>query len=279
VLIFTKIAELQRFLGQLAEGQTLGFVPTMGALHEGHISLIRHSRRECDLTLCSIFVNPRQFNDQADLARYPRTPAADAAKLENAGCDVLFMPEANEIYPDNEKAGFDLGGLDRVLEGESRPGHFAGVAQVVKRLFELVRPHRAYFGSKDYQQLLIVKRLVKQHHIPVQVIGAPTVREPDGLAMSSRNMLLSPEERKAASAIPRVMQEAKAIAIDKGIAAAKSHVEKEIGAVPLLELDYYEIRDAIDLTPVSVITEVVPAVSLIAVRCGRIRLIDNLALN
>jgi pantoate--beta-alanine ligase len=279
VLILTKIAELQGFLRDARQrSATVGFVPTMGALHEGHVSLIAQSRQDCDVTVCSIFVNPRQFNDKDDLKRYPRTPEADAVMLRNAGCDALFMPEAAEIYPDDKPKQFDLGGLDRILEGRSRPGHFDGVAQVVNRFFELIKPDRAYFGSKDYQQLLIVRKLVKQQHFPIEVVAAPIIREKDGLAMSSRNALLSPEERKAASFIPMLMQKAKQKALESGVDEARKLVEGELKDIPHLRLDYFEICDASDLSPVTRLNSK-PAISLIAVHCGKVRLIDNLQLN
>jgi pantoate--beta-alanine ligase len=276
MLILTKIAELQAFLrNSLIAGKQVGFVPTMGALHRGHSSLIALSRKENDLTVCSIFVNPLQFNDKEDLRRYPRTPEADESVLREAGCDVLFKPDAAEIYPDHANESIDLGGLDHVLEGLSRPDHFQGVAQVVKRLFEIVNPHKAYFGTKDYQQLLVVKKLVSQLHIPVSVVGAPIVREADGLAMSSRNVLLTPEERMAAAVIPAVMKNAKETALREGITAAKELAADEINRNPSLRLDYYEICDARTLAPLSTLNTS-GVISVIAVFAGKIRLIDNL---
>jgi pantoate--beta-alanine ligase len=277
VLRFTKIAEIQHFLRDTGTGQTIGFVPTMGALHAGHMSLIAMSRADCDLTVCSIFVNPKQFNDKNDLNRYPRTPEADAKMLEKAGCDILFTPSEGEIYPDSSETTFYFHGVDSILEGASRPGHFSGVALVVARLFEIVRPDKAYFGSKDYQQVVIVRMLVKQLSIPVDIIAAPIIREKDGLAMSSRNALLSRDERDAAALIPAVIQKARERARTSGIAAARKLVEQAFKGHPILRLDYYEVRDAETLAPLSSL-DGKPAVSLLAVYCGKIRLIDNLSL-
>ncbi len=280
MLIFTKIADLKGFLKQIkAEGRTVGFVPTMGALHNGHISLISISKSACNITVCSIFVNPTQFNDKADLKRYPRMPEKDAAFLENAGCDVLFMPSVEEVYPNGpvtEK--YDFGYLNTVLEGKYRPGHFNGVAQVVKRLFEIVEPDKAFFGSKDYQQVMIIKALVKQMQSSIEIVNCPILREADGLAMSSRNALLSEEERRIASLIPKIMQEAKHIALTNGIKRAKDFVTAEILKVPVMKLEYFEICAA-DLNEIEKITPSIKAVALIAVFVGKIRLIDNLELN
>ena len=278
MLIFTKIPDLQRFLQDIRiKGKTIGFVPTMGALHQGHISLIRASRSECDITVCSVFVNPTQFNDKKDLLTYPRMPEIDAKLLENAHCDALFMPEVNEMYPANEEMSFEFGHLDKVLEGAHRPGHFNGVAQVVKRFFEIVKPDKAFFGSKDFQQVLIVKELVKQMRSDIRIVACPILREPDGLAMSSRNMLLSETERKVAGQIPRIMQEAKEIAIKSGITKARQFVESVTSKEPVMRLEYYEICNASNLLPVKDVS-LKGAISLIALYVGKIRLIDNLIL-
>jgi pantoate--beta-alanine ligase len=277
VLIFTKIPDLQAVLTDERRGnRTVGFVPTMGALHEGHLSLIHASRQSTDFTTCSIFVNPTQFNDRNDLQRYPRTPDIDSGMLEKAGCDALFMPSVKEMYPNDERTQFDFGHLGEVLEGARRPGHFNGVAQVVKRLLEIVKPDVAFFGSKDYQQLLIVKALVRQMGSGVRIIGCPIMREPDGLAMSSRNKLLDEEERKAARYIPIVMQEAGKIVSTGGINAAKSFVKNEISKHPLLKLDYYEVCDPATLEALPEFDPGTGSISLIAVYAGKIRLIDNL---
>ena len=279
MLIFTKIADLQGFLqGIRRNGQTVGFVPTMGALHDGHLSLIAESRLRCAITVCSVFVNPTQFNDKKDLVNYPRMPEIDAGMLEKAHCDVLFLPSVNEVYPANETTEFDFGRLDKILEGSHRPGHFNGVAQVVKRFFEIVKPDKAFFGSKDFQQVLIVNELVKQIGSGIEIVACPTLREPDGLAMSSRNMLLDPEERKVAGIIPRMMLMAKSIALFEGVDAAKKHVLTTVQDNPLMKLDYYEICDPQTLKPLNTVEPGRPAISLIAVFVGKVRLIDNLML-
>lgn len=276
MLIFTKIAELKGFLKQIkSAGQSVGFVPTMGALHNGHISLIAISKKACNITVCSIFVNPTQFNDKADLKRYPRMPEKDAAFLEKAGCDVLFMPSVEEIYPTEKKETYDFGYLNTVLEGKYRPGHFNGVAQVVKRLFEIVEPDKAFFGSKDYQQVMIIKALVKQMHSDIEIVNCPILREEDGLAMSSRNTLLSEEERHTAALIPKIMEVAKQLALIKGVNEAKHFVNKEVERFEDMKLEYFEICD-IDLKEISKIDPSVKAIALIAVFVGKIRLIDNI---
>jgi pantoate--beta-alanine ligase len=280
MLIFTKITEIQAFLAALKnEQKTVGFVPTMGALHTGHVSLIQQSKKLCDVTVCSIFVNPTQFNDRKDLDRYPRMPEKDIQLLKDATCDVLFMPSEDEMYPKQEKEVFDFGYLDAVLEGKYRPGHFSGVAQVVKHFFEIVNPSKAFFGSKDYQQVMIVKALVKQMNSGIEIIACPILRESDGLAMSSRNALLNEEERKVAALIPKLMQEAKKQVKTHGVDAASIFVEKEISLNPLMKLDYYAVCNANDLAPVTSILPNTPLVSLIAVFVGKIRLIDNLQID
>jgi pantoate--beta-alanine ligase len=280
MLIFTKITEIQAFLAALKnEQKTVGFVPTMGALHTGHVSLIQQSKKLCDVTVCSIFVNPTQFNDRKDLDRYPRMPEKDIQLLKDATCDVLFMPSEDEMYPKQEKEVFDFGYLDAVLEGKYRPGHFSGVAQVVKHFFEIVNPSKAFFGSKDYQQVMIVKALVKQMNSGIEIIACPILRESDGLAMSSRNALLNEEERKVAALIPKLMQEAKKQVKTHGVDAASIFVEKEISLNPLMKLDYYAVCNANDLAPFTSILPNTPLVSLIAVFVGKIRLIDNLQID
>ena len=254
-------------------------MPTMGALHTGHVSLIQQSKKHCHVTVCSIFVNPTQFNDRKDLDRYPRMPEKDIQLLKDATCDVLFIPSEDEMYPKQEKEVFDFGYLDTVLEGKYRPGHFSGVAQVVKHFFEIVNPSKAFFGSKDYQQVMIVKALVKQMNSGIEIIACPILREPDGLAMSSRNALLNEEERKVAALIPKLMQEANKQVKTHGVDTARMFVEKEISLNPLMKLDYYAVCNANDLAPVTSILPNTPLVSLIAVFVGKIRLIDNLQID
>lgn len=279
MLIFSKIDELKAFLNEMRQkGKIIGFVPTMGALHEGHLSLIAQSKNECDLTVCSIFVNPTQFNDPSDLDRYPRTPEKDGNYLNRAKCDVLFLPLETEMYPQREQVSFDFGHLSQVLEAKHRPGHFNGVAQVVKRFFEIIQPHKAYFGSKDYQQVMVVKALVKQMRFTIKIITCPIIRESDGLAMSSRNALLSSNERKVAALIPKLMKRAAEIAMQQDFNSAKNYIEQMVKEQEIMKLDYYAICDADTLHPTDHLNLNQPVISLIAVYVGKIRLIDNLLL-
>lgn len=270
------IIDINRLLAEYQnKGESIGLVPTMGALHEGHLSLLKASKKENKISVCSIFVNPTQFNDKNDLARYPRMPEKDCQMLEENGCDVVFIPEVKEMYPVPDTRIFDFGQLDKVLDGAYRPGHFNGVAQVVSRLFDIVKPNRAYFGLKDYQQYLIVKKLTEQLHLPVEIIGCPILREPDGLAMSSRNMLLSADERKAASLIPKIMQQAKALAPTMPLSDLKNKLLQEIKTQPLLKPDYIEFCDTETLQAVTEIKQHKKIICLAAIFSGKIRLIDN----
>lgn len=278
MLIFTKTAELQAYLSTIrAAGKTLGFVPTMGALHAGHVSLAAISKQQCDITLCSIFVNPTQFNDKKDLDRYPRTPEKDAGLLETAGCDALFLPSVEEIYPEPVTKEYQFGLLGSTLEGEFRPGHFNGVAQVVQRFFEIIEPDSAFFGSKDYQQVMIIRALVRQMRSPIRIVACPVLREPDGLAMSSRNTLLTSQEREVAAEVPRMMQSAAALVTQQGVAAAKAYIKQQVALQPLMRLDYYEVANATTLEITDHLgNKNTSYISLIALFVGRIRLIDNL---
>jgi len=276
MLVFDKIKDLKKCLTDKKKaGATVGFVPTMGALHQGHISLITISKAETDVTVCSIFVNPTQFNNQTDLTKYPRTPQKDIALLEEASCDVLYMPNVEDVYPNNDNPQFNFGYLDTILEGEHRPGHFNGVGQVVSILLAGIQPDKAYFGSKDYQQVMVVKELVKQLHLNTHIIACPILREPDGLAMSSRNTRLSDEERKIAAHIPVMMQKAIALIKEKDINAAKDYIKAETAIQPLMKLDYYEVCNADTLQPLKQYIPLQSTVSLIAVFVGNVRLIDN----
>ncbi|HKC67536.1 MAG TPA: pantoate--beta-alanine ligase [Bacteroidia bacterium] len=279
MIICKTIQEIRDFEGKLTNaGKQIGFVPTMGALHKGHISLIEQSKKACDITVCSIFVNPNQFNDKNDLARYPRTPEADIKMLEGAGCDMVFMPTVEEIYPEQDTRSFDFGAIDKVLDGAHRPGHFNGVAQVVSRLFDIIKPHKAFFGLKDYQQVLIIKKMVEQLHLKVEIVACDILREPDGLAMSSRNTLLGAEERKAASLIPKLMQEAKILSKSIPLMDVKTKLLAEVAANPLLKADYIEFCDANTLQTVTDI-HAQKTICLAAIFSGKIRLIDNLFIN
>lgn len=273
--IFEKIKDLQAFLAkEPATNSPIGFVPTMGALHAGHISLIKKAKKECNLVISSVFVNPTQFNDKKDLERYPRTLEQDSKMLAEAGCDVLFAPSVEEMYPETDIRKFDFGFLDHTLDGAFRPGHFNGVAQIVSKLFEAVKPNKAFFGQKDFQQVLVVKELVRQLKLNIEIVPCPILREPDGLAMSSRNTLLTPEERKQASNIHLWMQEAKQLFNGKNAEEVKKIIIDKINATPLFKLDYFEIRNADTLQEYNSSTDK-HAVALFAGFCGRIRLIDN----
>lgn len=273
-IVYTK-HDLERELNEVKNNhQTIGFVPTMGALHQGHVSLIKQSKQHTDYTVCSIFVNPTQFNDKNDLARYPRTPDSDIRILEEAGCHLLFMPSVDEIYPKEDTRQFDFGYLDKILDGAHRPGHFNGVGQVVSIFFDLIQPHKAFFGQKDYQQVMVIKKLVEILKLNIEIVPCPILRESDGLAMSSRNTLLSHEERQVASVIPKLMLKAKDLYHLKGIGEAKEYINKEVGLIPLMKMDYFVICDQQTLEELKVNSE--NAIGLIAVFVGKIRLIDNL---
>lgn len=261
-----------------SQGYQIGFVPTMGALHAGHISLVEAARKVCEKVVASIFVNPNQFNDPKDLERYPRMPEADCALLENAGCDVVFLPSVDEMYPEAATEKYDFGKLDAVLEGAFRPGHFNGVAQVVRRLFEAVNADKAFFGQKDFQQLMVVKSLVQQFQLPVEIIACPTLREKDGLAMSSRNMLLTKEEREQAPFVYQSLCKAKRMAEQGGLVSSiKNQIEADFKAQGAFRLDYFDIcfPDSLIACPADQKVNA-PAVFLVAAFLGKIRLIDNL---
>jgi pantoate--beta-alanine ligase len=264
-----------------AEGKTVGFVPTMGALHEGHIFLVKQARGQNDIVVASIFVNPTQFNNKNDLLHYPRTLEADSKMLEEAGCDFLFVPTVDEMYPDGVEEKIppiDLAGLDTVMEGAHRPGHFAGVIQVVKKLFDAVGPCKAYFGEKDFQQLAVIRRMVKEWKMPQEIISCKIVREKDGLAMSSRNMRLTPEERKVAPVISKALFLAKENWKNKSISETKESVTAVINSEPMLKLEYFEIADATTLQPAKE-NQKQNVVACIAVHLGAVRLIDNVVLS
>lgn len=259
-----------------AAGKRIGFVPTMGALHEGHITLVRNAREECDFVVVSVFVNPTQFGPTEDLDKYPRTLTEDARKCRLAGVDVLFAPPTEEMYPDGFNTWVEVKGpLTMVLEGESRPTHYRGVTTICAKLFGIADPDCAYFGAKDYQQLQVIKRMVQDLNMRLEIRGVETVREPDGLAMSSRNAYLNPEERKAALVLSKSLQWARQ-AVESGeqdACAVQVAVENLIKAERLAHIDYVAIADAETLQPVERIEK--PAALLLAVRIGATRLIDN----
>lgn len=260
-------------------GKVIGFVATMGALHEGHVSLIERAKSENDALVVSIFVNPTQFDDPADLENYPRKLDEDLQVLQSMEVDIAFAPSAQEMYPEEDHRTFDLGGLDRVMEGKYREGHFNGVAQIVSKLFETINPDRAYFGRKDFQQLVIVRKLVEILDLDITIVDCPIVREPDGLALSSRNELLTKEERKAAPFIYitlKIAREKKALLSP---AALKIWVAEQFEDQPLMKLIYFEIVDDQDLRSVESWNENVNKVGCIAVQMSRVRLIDNVNFN
>lgn len=277
--VFHTISSLKLFLSsQRLLGKSIGFVPTMGALHEGHLSLIRSAKNATDIAVCSIFVNPTQFNNSHDLAVYPRTLEADCALLEQADCDVVFAPNAEEMYPQLPNMTFDFGDLERVMEGAFRPGHFNGVGIVVSKLFHLVQPDKAFFGQKDLQQCAIVNRLVKDLSFDLEFIVCPTQREADGLAMSSRNRNLSPEQRSLAPILYKALQKGKEL-LNKGQSSVqvKHTIEESIGHIQGIELEYFEIADKDNLNPIE---QLVPnqTALCIAAYLGKTRLIDNILL-
>ncbi len=258
-------------------GKTIGFVPTMGALHEGHLSLVRYAKAENDLVIVSIFVNPIQFNNPDDLKKYPRTIEKDLEMLESVGCDVVFYPSEKEMYPEKSGKTYDFGNLATVMEGAFRPGHFNGVAIVVHKLFDITRPHKAYFGEKDYQQLQIIRALVRNERLDVEIIPCPISRESDGLARSSRNERLTPPYRRAAPYIHMVLEEARSLSPAHTAEQIISYVNMKFKDHPLLKLEYFSIADGESLQPVS--GHIIPgSYGFIAVFAGEIRLIDNIKL-
>ncbi len=276
--IFETVNDIKEYLKtKKDEGLTIGFVPTMGALHEGHLSLFREAKEENDLVVASIFVNPSQFNNQSDLEKYPRTLETDLKKLEEQGCNVVFHPSVEEMYPEPDTTEFDFGNLDKVLEGEFRPGHFNGVASVVKKLFKIIEPDRAYFGLKDFQQLLIIHKMIKDFDCPVELVPCPIVREKNGLAMSSRNELLSKSERKQASLIYKTLKFIKVQAGFQPINELKNYVEREFKRKNM-KLEYFEIADMYTLEPLTTWLGSKNVITCIAVQVGNVRLIDNIIL-
>ena len=271
------VAALQAELSAVrAAGKSVGLVPTMGALHAGHASLVDRSVRENDVTVVSVFVNPTQFNDQNDLLKYPRTLEADCALLERHGAAIAFAPSVDEVYPEPDTRRFSYAPLDTVMEGKFRPGHFNGVCQVVSKLFDMVKPDRAYFGEKDFQQLAIVRRMVSQLGFPLQVVGCPIVRESDGLALSSRNARLSSAQRKQAVQISQTLFASRDYAATHTVDETVRFVEERIAAAPGLRLEYFELVDGDTLQPITGWGDTGYAVGCITVFCGEVRLIDNI---
>lgn len=274
--LIKKIEEFRSLLDNQYESADVGFVPTMGALHRGHLSLVEAAARENRVVVVSVFVNPTQFNNPDDLKRYPRNLDSDLQLLQPAGCDIVFAPEAEEIYPEPDTRKFDFGSLERVMEGKYRPGHFNGVAQVVSKLFEIVKPGKAYFGLKDFQQLAIISKMVKMLEMPVEIVPCPIVREESGLAMSSRNELLSAEERKNAAVIYDTLRRGIELSGGKTVAETEKWVIDTINKNPFLNVEYFEIVDFETLQPVMSWNHDGRKIGCIAAYCGDVRLIDNI---
>lgn len=277
MLIVQTIAELKACLnGEREQGHSVGLVPTMGALHAGHASLVERSVKENDVTVVSIFLNPTQFNDKKDLERYPRTLEADCLLLEKCGAQVVFAPSVDEVYPEPDTRVFSYPPTDAVMEGAFRPGHFNGVCQIVSKLFDYVEPDRAYFGEKDYQQICVIRRMVEDLKMDINIVACPVIREESGLARSSRNTLLSDEERQLAAHIYRVLSESR----KQQMSVAETHdfVVSEIDAIEGLKVQYFSIVDGLTLADVSTWDDAESVVGCITVYCGAvpIRLIDHI---
>ncbi len=253
----------------------VGFVPTMGALHAGHRSLVEKARKECETVVVSVFVNPTQFNDKNDLKHYPRTPEADEALLEAAGADIVFMPSVEEIYPEPDTRIFDFGQIDKVMEGATRPGHFNGVAQVVSRLFDMVNPAKAYFGEKDFQQIAVIKAMVAQLGLKLDIVECPIIRDEDGLALSSRNTLLTADHRAAAPHIYATIKQCAEKMQTMTPAELSAWVTAEVESNPLLKVIYFQAVDSLSMQQISAWSESERVQGCIAVQAGDIRLIDN----
>jgi len=277
--VFNKIVDLQNALfDERKDSKTVGLVPTMGALHEGHASLVRRCVNENDVTVVSVFVNPTQFNDKSDLANYPRTLDADCALLEECGADYVLAPTVEEMYPTSDKRQFEFPPVSTVMEGAHRPGHFNGVCQVVSRLFYIVRPDKAYFGEKDWQQIAVVKAMVRYLQLSVEIVECEIVRDADGLARSSRNTLLTPDERSIAPAIYRALKDGKEYALTHTVKETHDMVVSQINSVDGLDVEYFSIVDGDTLLDINDWSDARYAVGCITVYCGKtpIRLIDHI---
>ena len=274
--IAATVAEMRAVRRDMTGG--VGFVPTLGALHEGHLALVRAAREQNQHTVASIFVNPTQFGDPDDFASYPRDPERDLALLRNEGVDIVFLPESAEIYPADASTFVEVEHITDTLEGEHRPGHFRGVATVVTKLFQIVRPQRAYFGRKDAQQLAVVRRLVRDLHFDIEIVAVPTVREPDGLAMSSRNALLSADDRQAALVLSRALRRVEELfaAGERDGDRLRSAMRELIAAEPQAQVDYVSVADTETLRELARVEHA--ALASLAVRIGGVRLIDNVEL-
>jgi pantoate--beta-alanine ligase len=278
MIVLSAIRETRQWLNSMkAQGKSVGFVPTMGALHTGHIHLVTRSDRENDVTACSIFVNPIQFNNPEDLNKYPRTLEQDLHVLEENACDFVFVPSVEEMYPAPVSEKYDFGALEKVMEGAHRPGHFNGVAVVVKKLFDICQPDRAYFGEKDFQQLRIIQSLVKMEKMAVEIVPCPTVREPDGLAMSSRNRRLSEAERAAAPEIYRTLLQARELSMTLPVGELKRISTARLEEAGF-KVDYFEIADTESLQTANNWEDYPELIACVAAFLGKVRLIDNMIL-
>lgn len=274
--IFTQLHELRAYLkGQKSAGATVGLIPTMGALHKGHLSLVQSSQKANNLTVCSIYVNPTQFNNSSDLALYPRTLETDKNLLEEIHCDILFAPDNTLMYVEPPKLRFNFGHLEEVMEGRFRPGHFNGVATVVSKFFHMIEPDKAYFGQKDLQQYLIIKQLVKDLSFGVEVICHPIIREESGLALSSRNARLTPEQKINAANLNQALLKAKSLLNQTTIEAVKQAIKDELAQINDIQLEYFEIVDGDDLSTVTDLQKHRQIALCIAAYLGKVRLIDN----
>lgn len=278
--VINKTSDLQAIIEQFKnDGKSIGLVPTMGALHKGHLSLVKNSISNNDITVVSIFVNPTQFNNPNDLASYPRTVEKDLELLQTVGCDIVFAPEADDIYSKSEtdsRFEFDFEGLDKVMEGKFRPGHFNGVVQIVSKLFDLVRPDRAYFGEKDFQQLAIIRLMTRRYNLPIEIVPCPIVREDSGLALSSRNSLLKDNEKQVAQHIYAVLNESRQFVPQTEVEELKQCVIAAIEQKPELKVEYFDIVDGHTLKSIVKWDECDYVVGCITVFCGNVRLIDNI---
>ncbi len=278
--VINKTSDLQAIIEQFKNGgKSIGLVPTMGALHKGHLSLVKNSISNNDITVVSIFVNPTQFNNPNDLASYPRTVDKDLELLQTIGCDIVFAPEADDIYSKSEtdsRFEFDFEGLDKVMEGKFRPGHFNGVVQIVSKLFDLVHPDRAYFGEKDFQQLAIIRLMTRRYNLPIEIVPCPIVREDSGLALSSRNSLLKDNEKQVASHIYAVLNESRQFVPQTEVEELKQCVIAAIEQKPELKVEYFDIVDGHTLKSIGKWDECDYVVGCITVFCGNVRLIDNI---
>ena len=275
--IVRKIDELKRNLNAArALGKTIGLVPTMGALHEGHLSLIHQARKDNNIVVVSVFVNPTQFNNPEDLRTYPRTEKEDVEKLIDANVDFAFIPEVEEMYPEPDTRQFDLGPVAEVMEGAMRPGHFNGVAQVVSKLFDMVQPDRAYFGEKDFQQIAVIRNMAQLEGFDIKIVSCPIKREADGLAMSSRNVRLTVQQREIAPAIHRTLQTSVDWAKDHTVKEVEKYVVDEINSFPQMSVEYYQIVDGATMQPIDDWSQSQQPVGCVTVYCGDVRLIDNI---